>query len=166
MPSERAKATGAPVEVEVGKLEPGMLITVEWRGKPVWVLRRTQAMLALLGKHDNALSDPHSDTAQQPNYARNPVRAIKPQFFVAIGICTHLGCTPTYRPDVAAADLGSDWPGGFFCPCHGSKFDLAGRVFRGVPAPLNLVIPPHRYLSATRLLVGEEQGGGSAAYAT
>lgn len=156
-PSERAKAAGAPVEVEIGKLEPGMLITVDWRGKPVWVLHRTQAMLDLLGKHDNALRDPQSEAAQQPSYARNLVRSIKPPFFVAIGICTHLGCVPTYRPDVAAADLATDWPGGFFCPCHGSKFDLAGRVFKGVPAPLNLVIPPHRYLSETRLVVGDDR---------
>lgn len=155
-PSERAKAQGAPIEVDLSKIEPGMLVTVEWRGKPIWVLRRTPAMLNGLDKHDQLLLDPKSEQSQQPAYAQNAARAIKPQYFVAIAICTHLGCIPTYRPDVAAADLGADWPGGFFCPCHGSKYDLSGRVFKSMPAPQNLAIPPYRYLSETRLQIGEE----------
>jgi ubiquinol-cytochrome c reductase iron-sulfur subunit len=155
-PSERAKALGAPVEVDLSKLEPGMLITVEWQGKPVWVLHRTPAMLALLGKHDDRLRDPQSEASKQPAYAQNATRAIKPQYWVAVGVCTHLGCTPTYRPEAVAPDLGPDWGGGFFCPCHGSKFDLSGRVFTGVPAPTNLVIPPHYYRTASLLVVGAE----------
>lgn len=153
-PSEAAKAAGTPVEVDISKVEPGMLLTVAWRGKPVWVVHRTGAMLDLLGKHDDRLADPQSRQPQQPGYARNATRSINPQYLVAIGICTHLGCIPTFRPEVAPADLGPDWPGGFYCPCHGSKFDLAGRVLKNVPAPLNLVIPPHEYLSETRLLIG------------
>jgi ubiquinol-cytochrome c reductase iron-sulfur subunit len=155
-PSQRAKALGAPVEVDLSELEPGMLITVEWQGKPVWVLHRTPAMLALLGKHDDSLRDPRSQSAQQPAYAQNAVRAIKPQYWVAVGVCTHLGCTPTYRPETAAPDLGPTWGGGFFCPCHGSKFDLAGRVYSGVPAPSNLLIPPHYYRAASLLVVGAD----------
>lgn len=155
-PSERAKALGAPVELDLSKLEPGMLVTVEWQGKPVWVLHRTPAMLARLGKHDEYLRDPQSETKQQPKYAQNATRAIKPQYWVAVGVCTHLGCTPTYRPEAAAPDLGADWDGGFFCPCHGSKFDLAGRVYSGVPAPTNLVVPPHYYRTASLLVVGAE----------
>lgn len=158
LPSARALAAGAPVEVDLSKVEPGMLLTVEWRGKPVWIVNRTQEMLDLLAKHDDSLTDPASDnTAQQPEYCKNPTRSIKPEFLVAVGICTHLGCSPTYRKEVGAADLGADWPGGFFCPCHGSRFDLAARVFSGSPAPTNLVIPPHKYLSDTMLLVGEDQ---------
>lgn len=159
MPSARALAAGAPVEVDLSKVEPGMLLTVEWRGKPVWIVNRTKEMLDLLGKHDDKLVDAGSENAgQQPAYCQNPTRSLKPEFLVAVGICTHLGCSPTYRKEVGAADLGSDWPGGFFCPCHGSKFDLAARVFAGSPAPTNLVIPPHKYLSDTKLLVGEDQG--------
>lgn len=154
LPSEAAKAAGTPVEVDISKVEPGMLLTVAWRGKPVWIVHRTDAMLDLLGKHDDRLADPQSRQPQQPGYARNATRSIKPQYLVAIGICTHLGCIPTFRPEVAPADLGPDWPGGFYCPCHGSKFDLAGRVLKNIPAPLNLVIPPHEYLSETRLLIG------------
>lgn len=157
LPSEAAKAAGAPVEVDISKVEPGMLLTVKWRGKPVWIVHRTDAMLDLLDKHDDQLRDPQSLQPQQPDYARNATRSIKQQYLVAIGICTHLGCIPTFRPEVAPADLGPDWPGGFYCPCHGSKFDLAGRVAKGVPAPLNLVIPPHEYLSDTRLLIGGGQ---------
>lgn len=156
-PSQKARAGGAPVEVDIGKMEPGMLITIEWRGRPVWILSRTKDMLEQLGKHDDRLRDPQSLKPQQPEYCRNAARSIKPEYFVAIGICTHLGCIPTYRPDVAPADLGSDWHGGFFCPCHGSKFDLAGRVFKGVPAPLNLEIPRHAYLSDSRLWIGEDR---------
>ncbi|RJG03497.1 ubiquinol-cytochrome c reductase iron-sulfur subunit [Noviherbaspirillum sedimenti] len=155
-PSEAAKAAGAPVEVDMSRVEPGMLVTVEWRGKPVWVLHRTEQMLDVLGKHDDQLVDPQSIEPQQPAYAKNATRSIKPQYLVAVGICTHLGCIPLYRPEVAPADLGQDWPGGFYCPCHGSKFDLAGRVARNVPAPHNLEIPPHEYVSDTRLLIGKD----------
>lgn len=158
MPSARALAAGAPVEVDVSKLEPGMLLTVEWRGKPVWIVHRTPEMLAMLAKHDDKLTDPAAENAsQQPDYCKNPTRSINPKYLVAVGICTHLGCSPTYRKEVGPADLGADWPGGFFCPCHGSRFDLAARVFSGSPAPSNLVIPPHKYLSDTKLLVGEDQ---------
>ncbi|HYD63294.1 MAG TPA: ubiquinol-cytochrome c reductase iron-sulfur subunit [Noviherbaspirillum sp.] len=159
-PSEAAKAAGAPVEVDVSQLEPGVLRTVEWRGKPIWILRRTEAMLSSLGGHDGQLVDPKSNEPQQPTYAANPVRAIKPPIFIVTGICSHLGCVPVYRPEAGAPDLGSDWPGGFYCPCHGSKFDLAGRVFKNVPAPVNLEIPPHTYLSETRLLIGEDSSRG------
>ena len=158
MPSARALAAGAPVEVDLSKIEPGMLLTAEWRGKPVWIVNRSPEMLELLGKHDDKLSDPASENkSQQPDYCVNPTRSIKPEFLVAVGICTHLGCSPTFRKEVAPADLGPEWPGGFFCPCHGSRFDLAARVFNGSPAPTNLVIPPHKYLSDTKLLVGEDQ---------
>jgi ubiquinol-cytochrome c reductase iron-sulfur subunit len=156
-PSEAAKAAGAPVEVDVSNLAPGKIITVEWRGKPVWILHRSDAMLASLGNHDNLLLDPRSAQPQQPLYASNPARAVRPPLFIAIGICTHLGCIPLYRPETGAADLGADWPGGFYCPCHGSKFDLAGRVFKNVPAPNNLEIPQYVYLDDTRLLIGADQ---------
>ncbi|MEW5943340.1 MAG: ubiquinol-cytochrome c reductase iron-sulfur subunit [Pseudomonadota bacterium] len=159
MPSARAKAAGAPVEADISKIEPGMLVAFEWRGKPVWIVNRTKEMLDLLGKHDDKLADPKSEAPQQPDYCKNPTRSIKPQYLVAVGICTHLGCSPMYRKEVGPADLGADWPGGFFCPCHGSKFDLAARVFKGVPAPTNLVIPPHKYLSDTRILIGEDSKG-------
>jgi ubiquinol-cytochrome c reductase iron-sulfur subunit len=156
LPSERAKAAGAPVEVDLNTIAPGVLQTIEWRGKPVWVLHRTAPMLASLRGHDARLADPLSDEPQQPAYAKNPLRSIKPSFLVLTAICTHLGCIPVFRPEPGAADLGSDWPGGFYCPCHGSRFDLAGRVFRNVPAPRNIEVPPHAYLSETRLLVGED----------
>ena len=159
MPSQRAKAAGAPVEVDIGKIEPGAMLAVEWRGKPVWVVNRTKQMLDLLAKNDPNLTDPKSDMQQQPEYAKNPTRSIKPEYSVLVGICTHLGCSPTFRPEIAAADLGADWGGGFFCPCHGSRFDLAGRVYKGVPAPTNLEVPPHKYLSDTRLLIGEDSKG-------
>ena len=153
-PSERAKAAGAPVEVDLSKIEAGQMITVAWQGKPVWVLNRTAQQLKDLPTIDGDLSDPESKVPQQPEYCANPTRSIKPEWWVAVGICTHLGCSPTYRPDIAPADLGKDWKGGFYCPCHGSKFDLAGRVFKGMPAPTNLVIPPYKYLSDTMVLVG------------
>ncbi len=159
MPSARARAAGAPVEVDISKIEPGMLLTVEWRGKPVWIVNRTKDMLGKLATLDAQLADPKSEMAQQPEYCKNPTRSIKPELLVAVGICTHLGCSPTYRKDVGAADLGADWPGGFFCPCHGSRFDLAGRVYKGVPAPTNLVIPPHQYLSDAKLLIGVDAKG-------
>ena len=157
-PSERAKTAGAPVEVDISKLEEGRLVTVEWRGKPVWIIKRSEQNLKDLTSLDGDLRDPASENDQQPEYARNPTRSIKPNVVVMVGICTHLGCSPTYRPDLAAADLGSDWKGGFFCPCHGSKFDLAGRVYQSVPAPLNLEIPPHFYKSDRTILIGEDGG--------
>jgi len=159
LPSQRAKAAGAPVEVDIGKVEPGMLLTVEWRGKPVWIVNRTKEMLELLTKHDDRLKDPKSEEMQQPEYCKNATRSIKPEYLVAVGICTHLGCSPTFRKEIGPADLGTDWPGGWFCPCHGSKFDLAARVFKDVPAPTNLVIPPYKYLSDARLLIGEDSKG-------
>ena len=145
-PSERAKAAGAPVEVDISKIEPGQKINVEWRGKVVWVINRTQGdarRRCPSSMRGSPIRIPKS--TQQPPYCKNEHRSIKPRLFVAVGICTHLGCSPTFRPEVAPADLGPDWLGGFFCPCHQSKFDLAGRVFKGVPAPTNLVVPPHRY---------------------
>lgn len=157
-PSEKAKAAGAPVEADISALEPGQLMRIKWRGKPVWVVHRTEKNLADLPSLDSTLADPNSEMPQQPEYCKNPARSIKPKYLVAVGICTHLGCSPTYRPEVAPADLGTDWAGGFFCPCHGSKFDLAARVYSGVPAPTNLVIPPHQYLSETQLLIGEDGG--------
>lgn len=158
MPSERAKAAGAPVEVDISKLDPGQLMMVEWRGKVVWVLKRTQDMLKTLDKlaQDQVLADPESEKDQQPEYAKNATRSIKPEVLVVVGLCTHLGCSPVFRKDIAPEDLGEDWLGGFFCPCHGSKFDLAGRVYKNLPAPTNLVVPPHVYLSDSRLLIGSE----------
>ena len=161
MPSERAKAAGAPVEVDISKLEPGMLMMVEWRGRVVWVLNRTPDMLETLAKLEDQLADPNSEKNQQPEYARNRTRSIKPEILVTEGVCTHLGCSPVFRKDVAPADLGPDWLGGFFCPCHGSKFDLAGRVYKSVPAPTNMVVPPHVYLSDSRLLIGSESEGSA-----
>jgi len=159
-PSARARAAGAPVEVDISNIEPGMMITVEWRGKPVWIVNRTPEMLARLPKNDPELVDPKSRVDQQPDYAKNEDRSIKPEYLVVVGICTHLGCSPTPKL-VAGTDsgMGSDWPGGFFCPCHGSKFDLAGRVFKGVPAPINLLVPPYAYLSDTRLIIGTHEKG-------
>jgi len=157
-PSARARAAGAPVDADISKLQAGQMMTIEWRGKPVWVVRRTEEMLAALPTLDGQLRDPASEKPQQPAYAQNAYRSMKPEYMILIGLCTHLGCSPTFRPDIAPADLGAQWKGGFFCPCHGSRFDLAGRVFQGVPAPLNLEVPPHRYLSDTRLVIGEDQG--------
>lgn len=156
-PSAKARAAGAPVEADISKLEPGQRITVEWRGQPIWLVSRTEKNLSDLETLRDTLADPDSEVPQQPDYCKNATRSIKPGVMVAIGICTHLGCSPTYRPDAGAEDLGgAEWMGGFFCPCHGSKFDLAGRVYKGVPAPTNLVIPPHKYLSDTVILVGED----------
>lgn len=154
-PSEAAKAAGAPVDADLSRLAPGKLAVVEWRGRPIWILHRTEEMLATLRSEVNLLVDPQSRQSQQPPSCTNPLRAIKPQFFVATGICTHLGCVPVYRPERGASDLGSDWPGGFYCPCHGSKFDLAGRVFKNVPAPVNLEIPEYHFLTETRVRIGE-----------
>ncbi|ESS72912.1 ubiquinol-cytochrome c reductase iron-sulfur subunit [Methyloglobulus morosus KoM1] len=161
-PSVKAMAAGAPVEVDLSKMESGQLLRVAWRGKPVWILNRTPAALETLKAMDSFLSDPNSKDSIQPDSSKNPVRSIKPEIFVAIGLCTHLGCSPTFRPEIAPHDLGPDWKGGFFCPCHGSRFDLAGRVYSGVPAPTNLEIPPHRYLKDTLLLIGETGKGGVA----
>ncbi len=157
-PSAKAQAAGAPVEVDISKLEPGQKINVEWRGKPVWVVKRTPEMLDSLKGLDGKMADPNSDAPQQPEYAKNENRSVKPEVLVLIGICTHLGCSPTYRPEVAPEDLGADWKGGFFCPCHGSKFDLAGRVYSGVPAPTNLIVPPHRYVGDSVILIGDDRG--------
>lgn len=157
-PSDRAKAAGAPVETDIAKLESGQLIRVEWRGKPVWILKRTKETLAQLEEMTDKLRDPDSNESEQPESCKNSHRSIKPEVFLAVGICTHLGCSPTYRPEVAPEDLGPDWKGGFFCPCHGSTFDYSGRVASGVPAPLNLVVPPHEYLSDTRIVIGSTGG--------
>lgn len=160
-PSARARAAGAPVEVDLTKIEPGQLITVEWRGQVCWALNRTPAMMATLPKLDSRLADPNSNNSIQPADCKNEHRSSKPEMWIAVGICTHLGCSPTFRPDVAPPDLGADWLGGFFCPCHQSKFDLAGRVYSGVPAPTNLVVPPHRYVSDTKVVIGLSQEGKS-----
>jgi ubiquinol-cytochrome c reductase iron-sulfur subunit len=154
-PSAKARAAGAPVRADISKLEPGQMIRVEWRGKPVWIVKRTKKNLETLETMDPVLADPGSQISDQPGYAQNAVRSIKPEILVLTGICTHLGCSPTYRPDVAPVDLGPDWQGGFFCPCHGSKFDIAGRVFKGMPAPTNLPVPPYRYLSDAEIIIGE-----------
>ncbi len=158
-PSAKAKAAGAPVEANISKLELGQRLTVEWRGKPVWIVRRTQKVLDELALMNDIVSDPDSEVvAQQPSYAQNIYRSIKPEYSVLVGICTHLGCSPKYRPEVAPADLGADWKGGFFCPCHGSKFDLAGRVYKGLPAPTNLVVPAHKYITDDLILIGVDEG--------
>ncbi len=157
-PSAKARAAGAPVRADISKLEPGQMIRVKWRGKPVWIVNRTEEMLNDLPSLDAEVSDPASNESEQPDYAKNEYRSIKPEILILVGICTHLGCSPTYRPDVAPADLGADWKGGFFCPCHGSRFDIAGRVYSGVPAPTNLPVPPHRYLSDNEILIGDDGG--------
>jgi ubiquinol-cytochrome c reductase iron-sulfur subunit len=159
-PSERARAAGAPVEVDIASLREGELVTVEWRGKPVWIMRRTPDMLKTLEGTDDDVADPNSERTQYPTpeYAQNRHRSIKPEVFVAVGICSHLGCSPSQRLTPGAQpSLPDDWPGGFLCPCHGSRFDVAGRVFRNMPAPDNLEVPPHKYLSETRLLIGEDR---------
>ena len=160
LPSERAKAAGAPVEVDVSSLAPGQMITVEWRGKPVWILNRTEEMLGTLAKLDEAMADPKSEVKQQPEYCRNPTRSIKPNLLVAVGICTHLGCSPSNKFKKGSEEgMTADWLGGFLCPCHGSTFDYAGRVYKSKPAPTNLEVPPHTYLSETRILIGEDKKG-------
>lgn len=156
-PSERAKAAGAPVEADISKLAPGEIMTVEWRGKPVWILRRTPEMLASLDKTEDVVSDPESAKQMQPEYAKNKHRSIKPEYLVAVGICTHLGCSPSDKFKVGAeSGMGDDWHGGFLCPCHGSRFDLSGRVYKSMPAPDNLEVPPHKYLSDTTILIGDD----------
>lgn len=155
-PSEKAKAAGAPVDADISQLQPGQMLTVSWRGKPVWIVRRTPQMLAELESVESELRDPGSDVSNQPKYCQNASRAIIDEFLVVVGVCTHLGCAPLYRPAIGSPDVGEDWQGGFFCPCHGSRFDLAGRVFQSVPAPTNLEIPPHRYLSEAMIRIGED----------
>jgi ubiquinol-cytochrome c reductase iron-sulfur subunit len=157
-PSVKAMAAGAPVEVDISKIEEGQLIRVAWRGKPVWVLQRSPEVLKTLTTLDGELRDPQSMESSQPELSKNPARSLKPEIFVAVGLCTHLGCSPTFRPEVAPHDLGENWKGGFFCPCHGSWFDLAGRVYKGVPAPTNLEVPPYRYVNDTQIIIGEAEG--------
>lgn len=160
-PSAKAKAAGAPVRINLAAIEPGQMITEEWRGKPVFIVRRTDEALAGLKTVVDEVSDPNSEVGQQPSYAQNETRSIRPEFMIMLGVCTHLGCAPQFRPDVGAKDMGGDaWQGGFFCPCHGSKFDLAGRVYKSVPAPVNLEVPPHTYDTDTTIVVGID--GGSA----
>jgi len=157
LPSERAKAAGAPVEVDLSKIAPGQLEIVEWRGKPVWVIRRTKEMLESLKGAEARLTDPASKSSEQPEYAENEHRSKNPELMVMEGVCTHLGCSPQLRNAEAKAEMGADWAGGFYCPCHGSKFDYAGRVFRGAPAPTNLKVPPYTFVSETKLVIGEDE---------
>lgn len=159
LPSDRAKAGGAPVVADISTLKPGEMMTVEWRSKPVWIIYRTKEMLDGLARMDAKVSDPKSDVPMQPEYAKNEFRSIKPELLVLVGICTHLGCSPQEKPAADKAEMGADWTGGFFCPCHGSKFDLAGRVYKGAPAPVNLEVPKYAYLSDTRILIGEDTKG-------
>ncbi len=159
LPSERAKAAGAPVEVDISKLAPGQMMTVEWRGKPVWIINRTKEQLASLKVTDSQVSDPKSDKKMQPDYCKNETRSIKPEILVAVGICTHLGCSPSEKFTTGAeSGIDANWQGGFICPCHGSTFDLAGRVYKSKPAPDNLEVPPHMYLGDSRLVIGEDKG--------
>ncbi|MDD5177187.1 MAG: ubiquinol-cytochrome c reductase iron-sulfur subunit [Sterolibacterium sp.] len=163
LPSERAKSAGAPVEVDISKLTPGQIITVEWRGKPVWIVNRTKEMLDSLKKVADKVSDPNSDKQMQPEYCKNETRSIKPEIFVAVGICTHLGCSPTDKFKTGAeSGIDADWQGGFLCPCHGSTFDLAGRVYKNKPAPDNLEVPAHKYLSDSKIVIGIGQDGKAA----
>jgi ubiquinol-cytochrome c reductase iron-sulfur subunit len=157
-PSARAQALGAPVEFDISKLEPGAMAKVEWRGRPIYVVHRTEAMLESLKKDESMLRDPTSEESIQPGYAMNQYRSVRPAFLVLEGVCTHLGCAPLARFEVAPADLGPNWPGGFYCPCHGSRFDLAGRVFQGVPAPTNLTVPPYRFVNDNTILIGSDTG--------
>jgi len=157
-PSARARALGAPVEVDISKLEEGAMVRVKWRGRPVWVLRRTQEMLDRMAASDAPLRDPGSLESEQPDFAQNEYRSIRPDVLVVVGNCTHLGCAPIERFDVGPSDLGEDWVGGFYCPCHGSKFDLSGRVYTGVPAPTNLPVPPYRFIGDDIIIVGDDTG--------
>lgn len=158
-PSERAKAAGAPVEVDVSKLEPGDKMVAEWRGKPVWIVRRTKDMLESVKSDDPKVADPNSRRSDQPSYAQNEFRSIKPEYLVVVGICTHLGCSPVDKFKNEPQPFEANWNGGFYCPCHGSLFDLAGRVYKNKPAPDNLPVPPHKYLSDTKILIGEDTKG-------
>lgn len=158
LPSAKAQAAGAPVQVDLSDLEPGQQVTVEWRGKPVWILRRTKDMIANLPKVESSLRDPESLVEQQPDYARNGHRSINPEYLVLVGICTHLGCVPKFTPNVE--EFGDDWQGGFYCPCHGSRFDFAGRVYKGVPAPINMQVPPYKFISEHVIVIGESSKVG------
>ncbi len=159
-PSARARAAGAPVEVDISKVEPGMMIRAEWRSKPVWIVHRTPDMVKSLETLDPVVADPNSERPMQPDYAQNETRSVKPEWLIVVGICTHLGCSPTDKLQAGAdSGMGSDWKGGFYCPCHGSKFDLAGRVFKDMPAPTNLEVPKYQFLTDTRLLIGEDGKG-------
>ena len=156
-PSAKAKAAGAPVKVNISKIEPGQQIVAEWRGQPVFILNRTEETLQALPKLNAELADPSSQASVQPEYVNPEARSIKPEILVLVGLCTHLGCSPSFRPEVAPADLGAQWLGGYFCPCHGSRYDLAGRVYKSQPAPLNLPVPPHSYESADVIVLGVDQ---------
>lgn len=157
-PSAKAQAAGAPIQVDLSRIQPGEQVIVEWRGKPVWIVRRTKEMLARLDGDEAQLRDPDSLVEQQPRYAQNLFRSINPEYLVVIGICTHLGCSPKYKPN--PGELGSAWAGGFLCPCHGSTFDLSGRVFKGMPAPVNLEVPPYRFLNEHTIIIGEDEQSG------
>ena len=156
-PSAKAKAAGAPVRVNISKIEPGQQMVAEWRGQPVFIVRRTDEALANLDKLTDTVADPRSEASVQPAYVDPQVRSIKPEVLIVVGFCTHLGCAPSFRPEVAAAALGADWLGGYFCPCHGSKYDMAGRVYKGQPAPLNLPVPPHTYETDSVVIIGVDQ---------
>ncbi|MBF6057215.1 MULTISPECIES: ubiquinol-cytochrome c reductase iron-sulfur subunit [Thiomicrorhabdus] len=162
-PSEKAKAAGAPVNADISQMQPGQMLTVAWRGKPVWIVRRTPDMLKTLPTLDGQLRDPESAESIQPSYCQNELRAVKDEYLVVVGVCTHLGCAPLYRPAIGSPDVGTDWQGGFFCPCHGSRFDLAGRVFQSVPAPTNLEIPPYHFVSEQEIRIGEDPKEGGTA---
>jgi len=157
-PSAKAKAAGAPVRVNINKIQPGQQIVAEWRGQPVFVLHRTPEIMAGLQTIDGQMADPQSQESDQPDYVDAAARSIKPEILIVLGVCTHLGCSPTFRPEVAPADLGPEWVGGYFCACHGSRYDLAGRVYKGQPAPLNLPVPPHSYETDNVILIGVDEG--------
>ena len=161
LPSERAKAAGAPVEADIGNLAPGEMTVVEWRGKPVWIVRRTQEMLETVKQNEGKVADPRSERKKEltPEYARNEYRSVKPEYLIVVGICTHLGCSPVDKFKAQAEPFESDWKGGFYCPCHGSLFDLAGRVYKNKPAPDNLEVPPHKFLSDSKIVIGEDTKG-------
>ena len=156
-PSAKAKAAGAPVRVNINKIQPGQQIVAEWRGQPVFVLHRTPEIMAALPTIDAQMADPKSQESEQPDYVDAAARSIKPEILIVLGVCTHLGCSPTFRPEVAPADLGPEWVGGYFCACHGSRYDLAGRVYKGQPAPLNLPVPPHSYETDSVILIGVDE---------
>lgn len=159
LPSERAKAAGAPVEADISKLAPGEMQIVEWRGKPVWIVNRTKEMLEGIKKSDAQVSDPKSEVPLQPEYAKNEYRSIKPEIAVIEGVCSHLGCSPQFKSVEAKGEMGMEWNGGFFCPCHGSKFDFAGRVFSGSPAPVNLKVPPYKFVGDNKVIIGDDSKG-------
>jgi ubiquinol-cytochrome c reductase iron-sulfur subunit len=159
MPSERAKAAGAPVEVDLATLEPGQKVIVEWQGKPVWIVRRTPEMLNAVKADDERVADPASKRSEQPDYAKNEFRSLKPEYLVLVGVCTHLGCSPVDRLHAQPEPFAQDWHGGFYCPCHGSLFDLAGRVYKNKPAPDNLRVPPYKFLTDTKIVIGEDTKG-------